>query len=75
MYYNTTLAHDVRRLVATATTDALVLYVMREVAESYARGYANGCLRWQHVTMRSLLWRSVRRGTRRAIRRLARRLR
>jgi hypothetical protein len=65
-----TLAHEVRRLIATSTTDPLVQYVKQQVGESYTRGYWDGYRQWQRVTMRALLWRSLRRGLWRLVRRL-----
>jgi hypothetical protein len=68
------IAHTVRRLQATSTTEELIRYVEREVGESYARGFAAGYRRREDTALRSLLWHTWRRGVRRGIRRLLRRL-
>ena len=73
MRYRDTIAHTVRRLQATSTTDELIRYVEHEVGESYTRGYAAGYRRWQGTALRTLLWRSLWRSMRRAIRSLLRR--
>jgi hypothetical protein len=72
MRYLETIAHTVRRLHATGTTDELIRYVKREVGESFTRGYAAGYRRREDATLRTLLWRVVRRNVRRAVRRLLR---
>jgi hypothetical protein len=69
-----TIAHTVRRLQATGTTDELVHYVERAVGESFTRGYAAGYRRREDATLRTLLWRVVRRSVKRAFRRLVRRI-
>jgi hypothetical protein len=74
MSYLDTIAHTVRRLQATGTTDELICYVQHEVGESYARGFAAGYRRWEGTALRTLLWRSLWRGVRRGIRRLWRRM-
>jgi hypothetical protein len=68
------IAHTVRRLHATCTTDELIRYVEHEVGESYARGFAAGFRRREDTAFRSLLWHTLRRGVRRGIRRLLRRM-
>ena len=68
-----TIAHTVRRLKATGTTDELIRYVEHEVGESYTHGYAAGYRRWEGAALRTLLWRSLWRWVRRSIRQLLRR--
>jgi hypothetical protein len=74
MNYLDTIAHTVRRLRATSTTDELIRYVEREVGESFTRGYAAGYRRREDTALRTLLWRVVSRSVRRAFRRLMRRI-
>jgi hypothetical protein len=61
MRYRDTIAHTVRRLQATGTTDELIRYVEHEVGESYTRGFRAGYRRSEGTALRTLLWRSVRR--------------
>lgn len=42
MTYLDTIAHTVRRLRATSTTDELIRYVEHEIGESYTRGFRAG---------------------------------
>jgi hypothetical protein len=74
MRYIDTIAHTVRRLQATSTTDELIRYVEREVGESFARGFRAGYRRREDTALRSLLWHTLRRGVRRGFRRLIRRM-
>jgi hypothetical protein len=74
MTYLDTIAHTVRRLHATCTTDELIRYVEHEVGESYARGFAAGFRRREDIALHTLLWHTVRRGLRRGIRHLLRRM-
>lgn len=62
--------HDVRRLVATATTDKLVRYVEELAGKSYTRGFQNGYYRREDATLRTVLSQCVRRSLRRLARRL-----
>jgi hypothetical protein len=70
MRYLDTIAHTVRRLQATSTTDELIRYVEQEVGESFARGFRAGYRRREDTALRSLLWRTFRRGIRRLLRRM-----
>lgn len=70
MRYLDTIAHTVRRLQATSTTDALIRYVEREVGESYARGFRVGYRQQEDTALRTLLWHTVRRGVRHLLRRM-----
>jgi hypothetical protein len=74
MGYLDTIAHTVRRLQATSTTDELIRYVEHEVEESYTRGFAAGYRRSEGAAVRTLLWRAFRRSVRRGIRHLVRRI-
>ena len=70
MGYLDTIAHTVRRLQATGTTDELIRYVEHEVGENYTRGFAAGYRRWEGTALHTLLWRSLWRSMRRSIRQL-----
>jgi hypothetical protein len=74
MRYLETIAHTVRRLQVTSTTEELIRYVEREVGESFKRGFTAGYRRREDAALRSLLWHTLRRGVRCSIRRLLRRI-
>jgi hypothetical protein len=74
MRYLESIAHTVRRLQATSTTEELIRYIEHEVGESFASGFRAGYRRREDTALRSLLWHTVRRGVSRGIRRLLRRL-
>ena len=74
MGYLDTIAHTVRRLQATGTTEELIRYVEREVGESYARGFRAGYRGWEGTALRTLLWRALWRSVRRSLRQLWRRM-
>ena len=74
MTYLDTIAHTVRRLHATGTTNELIRYVEHEVGESYARGFRAGYRRSEGTALRTLLWRSIWRSVKRSIRQLWRRM-
>jgi hypothetical protein len=74
MRYLDTIAHTVRRLQATSTTNELIRYIEHEVGESFARGFRAGYRRREDTALRSLLWHTLWRGVRRGSRRLIRRL-
>lgn len=65
---------DVRRLVATATTDALIRHVQELAGASYARGFRNGYYRREDAKARTVLWQCLRRGLRRLRQRVVRTL-